>query len=122
MEDVLQRGGKRKPEKDLDEDLTRCEVPQRGEKRKPEEDLDEELHRCEDARDSMWLDDVIAALGPPWFDDITKQPFDEEQVLAGMKKEMDSFERLKVLKESSFAEAAGHKLVGLRWVLRQRDG
>ena len=114
MEDEPQRGEKRKPEGDLDEELQRCEVPQRGEKRKPEDDLDEELQRCEEPKDSMWLNDVIAAIGPPWFDDITKQPLDEEQVLAGMKKEMDSFENLKVLKESTYAEAAGHKLIGLR--------
>ncbi len=36
-----------------------------------------------------------------------------------MKKEMERFENLKVLKEITFAEAAGHKLIGLRWVLRQ---
>ncbi len=114
MEDEPQRGEKRKPGRDLDEELTRCEVPQRGEKRKPEEDLDEELQRCEEPKDSMWLSDVIAAIGPPWFDDITKQPTDEEQFLAGMRKEMDNFEKLKVLKESTFAEAAGHKLIGLR--------
>ena len=76
MEDDPQRGEKRKPEGDLDEELQRCEVPQRGEKRKPEDDLDEELQRCEEPKDSMWLNDVLAAIGSPWFDDITKQPLD----------------------------------------------
>ena len=33
---------------------------------------------------------------------------------------MESFEKLKVLREATFAEAEGHKLIGLRWVLRQR--
>ncbi len=45
---------------------------------------DAKNHATEQQDDGMWLDDVIAVLGPPWYDDVTKQPLDEAQVLAGV--------------------------------------
>ena len=68
----------------------------------------------------MLLDDVIAVVGPPRSDSITNEPLEEEQVFVGMKKEMDSFENLKALCKATFKEAEGHKLIGLRWVLRKK--
>ena len=50
----------------------------------------------------MWLDDVIAVVEPPWTDAITNEPLDEGQVLVGMKKEMDSFVNLKVIRKATF--------------------
>ena len=73
----------------------------------------------------MESDDVIAGIAHSdgkviYLDDITKEELDPDQVQAGMEKEWQSFQKFEVLKPATADELVGHKMVGLRWVLRKR--
>ena len=64
--------------------------------------------------------------GPPWYDDVSGEPLEEDAVRAAMKKEMESMASLGVFKKVEEKEAYDNPdaiIVGSRWVrIKKADG
>ena len=71
--------------------------------------------------DAAWGSGVLLVVskGPPWYDDITQEPLDPEEVERGMQRERDCYADFDAVEPTTWEEAGEEaKPIPMRWVLR----
>ena len=64
---------------------------------------------------------VVGTNGPPWIEEYTGEELPEEQVRAGMNKEIEAFNRFDVQDWVPESDAANQEIVNSRWLFKRRD-
>ena len=64
---------------------------------------------------------VVSTNGPPWIKEYTGGELPEEQVRAGMNKEIEAFNRFDVQDWVPESDAANQEIVNSRWLFKRRD-